>query len=99
MRIKNFSLFTQTHKTNENSDLDWSDKNWDESGQDGENPPNNGLEGSSAFQADYYTGNYGENGDDQIYVDAALNKKEKFNEIKASIDDLIDRVVKLESKK
>jgi hypothetical protein len=99
MGVKNFSSFIQTYKINENSDLDWSDKNWDERGQDGENPPNNGLEGSSAFQADYYAGNYGETGEDQLYVDDESTKKSSFRELEAAINDLTVRVSNLESKK
>ena len=48
IKIVNFNQFMASAKTNENSDLDWSDKNWDEAGVDGENPPNSGLEGTSA---------------------------------------------------
>jgi hypothetical protein len=98
MRVKNFSSFIQTHKINESSDLDWSDKNWDERGQDGENPPNNGLEGSSAFQADYYAGDYGETGEDQLYIDNEVNKDSSLDEIKAAVNDLSERVARLESK-
>jgi hypothetical protein len=99
MKIKNFSSYLHSIKIDENSDLDWSDKNWDERGQDGENPPNNGLEGSSAFQADYYTGDYGETGEDQLYVDDESTKKSSFRELEAVINDLTARVSNLESKK
>lgn len=95
MKIKNFKSFIS-----ENSDLDWSDKNWDERGQDAENPPNNGFEGSSAFQPDYYAGTYGEENetDDEIVDDFDPKKKTDLNSIKAQIDDLTQRVKTLEIK-
>jgi hypothetical protein len=96
MKIKDFSSYIL-----ENSDLDWSDKNWDERGQDGENPPNNGLEGSSAYQADYFAGNYGESDEeDEIFIDDS--KKEtssiEIKELQAHINDLTQRIERLESK-
>ena len=98
MKIINFTQFIQSIQTNENSDLDWSDKNWDERGQDGENPPNNGFEGTSAFQADYHAGDYGETGEEEIYLESEEEVKPDFSEVKATIDDLTQRIVKLESK-
>lgn len=94
MRVKDFKSFIS-----ENSDLDWSDKNWDERGQDGENPPNNGLEGTSAFQADYYAGTYGEDPEsDDVIVDSEKEKSFDLSSIKSQIDDLTQRVSSLESK-
>jgi hypothetical protein len=95
MKIKNFRSFVL-----ENSDLDWSDKNWDERGQDGENPPNNGLEGTSANQPDYYAGTYGEDveSDDEIVDDSDPKQKFDMGSIKAQIDDLTNRIISLETK-
>ena len=102
MKVKYFLTFTKYIKTNENSDLDWSDKNWDESGVDGENPPNSGFEGTSAEKMDYYAGDYGETSE----TDALLDEEEELDtaefgleNIKAMIDDLTDRVNKLASSK
>jgi hypothetical protein len=95
MKIKNFRSFVL-----ENSDLDWSDKNWDERGQDGENPPNNGFEGTSANQPDYHAGTYGEEveSDDEIVDDSEPKQKFDLNSIKAQIDDLTERIISLETK-
>lgn len=100
MAIKDFSTFIN-HKISENSDLDWSDKNWDEAGQDGENPPNSGLEGSSAEQMDYIAGDYGETGDEDILLDdrESSNNIEGIENIKAMIDDLTTRIIKIEKNK
>ncbi len=102
MRLKNFSSFIKPLKVSENSDLDWSDKNWDERGIEGENPPINGLEGSSAFQADYYAGDYGETGeesdeesDEVSQSDRKINAIE-IERLKAMIDDLTERVKRIE---
>lgn len=96
MAIINFAQFVTSIKTNENSDLDWSDKNWDESGVDGENPPNSGLEGTSAEKMDYTAGDYGETGEDDTYVDGEekdpLKIKADMENIKALIDDLTERI-------
>lgn len=101
MQLKNFLSFIESIKISENSDLDWSDKNWDERGIDGENPPINGLEGSSAFQADYYAGDYGETGETDKTSNTIIRKVNKINilEIKrliASLDDLTERLKKIE---
>jgi hypothetical protein len=100
--IINFDQFVTSIKTNENSDLDWSDKNWDEAGMDAENPPNSGLEGTSAETMDYTAGDYGETSDeveieeDETEVDRTAKSKEETDMIKALIDDLTDRVSNLE---
>jgi hypothetical protein len=98
MKIKKFNDFL---KTNENSDLDWSDKNWTDRDTEGVNPPNSGLEGSSAEPMDYSAGDYGEIADEPE-VDLAeveMREKENFEAIKAEIDDLTQRVLNLEKKK
>lgn len=96
MKVHNFTQFVTSIKTNENSDLDWSDKNWDESGVDGDNPPNSGLEGTSAEKMDYNAGDYGETGEEDTYVGGEekdpLKIKADMENIKALIDDLTERV-------
>ena len=66
MKVYSFSQFMLSKKTNENSDLDWSDKNWDERGMSGENPPNSGFEGTSSEPMNYSGGDYGENPEQTI---------------------------------
>lgn len=104
MKVKNFSTFINSRKTNENSDLDWSDKNWDESGVDGTNPPNSGLEGTSAEPMDYTAGDYGETSDkDDESASNNEDTKSKsittsnltIDNIKAMIDDITERVNKI----
>jgi hypothetical protein len=96
MKVHNFTQFVTSIKTNENSDLDWSDKNWDESGVDGENPPNSGLEGTSAEKMNYTAGDYGETGEKDVLVDEEredpIKIKEGMENIKALIDDLTERI-------
>lgn len=104
MKVRNFSQFIRSIQINENSDLDWSDKNWDERGNDGENPPNNGLEGTGAFQADYYAGDYGETSDEEILIDDSADSESsssnlEISDIKAMIDDLTRRINMIETKK
>ena len=102
MKIKDFSTFVNNIQINENSDLDWSDKNWDESGVEGENPPNSGLEGTSAEQMDYTAGDYGETGEEDVLLDEEhdpVKIKAGIENIKATIDDLTERVNKLEKNK
>ena len=104
MKVKNFSTFINSRKTNENSDLDWSDKNWDESGVDGTNPPNSGLEGTSAEPMDQTAGDYGETSDkDDESASNNEDTKSKsittsnltIDNIKAMIDDITERVNKI----
>ncbi len=104
MKVNNFSAFMRTRKVNENSDLDWSDKNWDERGQTGENPPNSGLEGTSAEPRDFFGGN-ADGFDDEILIDdeerSATKKKRKSDatSIREMIKGLAKRIEKLENKK
>ena len=106
--MKSFLDFIGSKRINENSDLDWSDKNWGEAGMDGENPPNSGLEGTSAEPMDYTAGDYGEtaesdsNGDvpdDEITDENLADVTDKIDSMKALINDLTTRVVKLEKNK
>lgn len=103
IKIVNFNQFMASAKTNENSDLDWSDKNWDEAGVDGENPPNSGLEGTSAEPMSYTAGDYGETSEKDAPLDDEENSLTDdiggLENIKAMIDDLTDRVNKLASSK
>lgn len=103
IKIVNFNQFMASAKTNENSDLDWSDKNWDEAGVDGENPPNSGLEGTSAEPMNYTAGDYGETSEKDALLDDEENSLTDdigdLENIKAMIDDLTDRVNKLASSK
>jgi hypothetical protein len=96
MKVHNFTRFISSIKTNENSDSDWSDKNWDEAGVDGENPPNSGLEGTSAEPMDYTAGDYGETGEKDALMDDEredpIKIKEGMENIKALIDDLTERI-------
>jgi len=106
MKVYSFSQFMMSQKTNENSDLDWSDKNWDERGMSGENPPNSGFEGTSSEPMDYYGGDYGENPEETVDDETGSNDKngkEEKNEdtlesIKSMIEDLDDRINKIEGK-
>ena len=104
--MRSFSDFLNLKKFNENSDLDWSDKNWSEAGQDAENPPNSGFEGTSAEPMDYHAGDYGELADenelsmeDDIERVDSTKEKEEMEGIKAMIDDLIQRIIKIEKTK
>ena len=103
MKLQKFSTFAKSYSIRENSDLDWSDKNWDEAGVDGENPPNNGLEGTSAYKDDYYAGDYGETSDeDQDQTEDDLEKKKNsvtISDIKAQITDLTARINKISKSK
>ena len=103
MKVHNFTQFVTSIKTNENSDLDWSDKNWDEAGVDGENPPNSGLEGTSAEKMNYTAGDYGETGEKDVLVDEEredpIKIKEGMENIKALIDDLTKRITMLQKNK
>ena len=103
MKVHNFTQFITSIQTNENSDLDWSDKNWDESGVDGVNPPNSGLEGTSAEPMDYTAGDYGETGEEDTYVDGEeqdpIKIKAGMENIKALIDDLTERINMLQKNK
>ena len=94
--------FQQYLKISENSDLDWSDKNWDERGQDAENPPLNGFEGSSAEPMNYSAGLTG-NEEDFTQVDDNFQKKKIKPSDKASLRILLqtlrDRISLLEKKK
>jgi hypothetical protein len=103
MKVNNFAQFVKSIQTNENSDLDWSDKNWDESGVDGVNPPNSGFEGTSAEKMDYTAGDYGETGEDDTYTDGKehdpVKIKEGMENIKAMIDDLTERINMLQKNK
>jgi hypothetical protein len=100
MKIKTFQ---QYFKLNENSDLDWSDKNWDERGQDAENPPSNGFEGSSAEPMNYSAGITDEEENDFTQVDDNFQKKKIKPSDKESIRILLqtigDRISLLEKKK
>jgi hypothetical protein len=102
MKIKDFSTFV-AHRTNENSDLDWSDKNWGEAGRDAENPPNSGLEGTSAEPMGYNAGDYGKTGEEDTYIDNnkqdPIKIKEGMENIKAMIDDLTERINMLSKNK
>jgi hypothetical protein len=98
MAIKSFAAFI---KTNENSDLDWSDKNFDEAGVDGANPPNSGFEGTSAEQMDYTAGDYGETADEDSPQgeDDPIRKEidtAPMKMVKSLIDDLTERIESLE---
>jgi hypothetical protein len=103
MKVHNFTQFISSIKTNENSDLDWSDKNWDESGVDGENPPNSGFEGTSAEKMDYTAGDYGETGEKDALLDDEredpIKIKEGMENMKALIDDLTERINMLQKNK
>lgn len=94
MKIKDFSTFVKT--ANENSDSDWSDKNWDEAGVDGENPSNPGSGGTSEEPLSYTAGDYGEIGEEDTYIDDEeqdpLKFKAEMENIKALIDDLTERI-------
>jgi hypothetical protein len=101
MKIKDFSTFV-SHKINENSDLDWSDKNWGEAGIDGENPPNSGLEGTSAEPMDYTAGDYGETSEEDVILDDEIKSTGDgldLENIKALITDLSERISKIEKSK
>lgn len=101
MKIKDFSTFV-SHKINENSDLDWSDKNWGEAGIDGENPPNSGLEGTSAEPMDYTAGDYGETSEEDVILDDEIKSTGdglNLENIKALITDLSERISKIEKSK
>ena len=101
MKMHNFTQFIQAIQINENSDLGWSDKNWTERDTEGVNPPNSGLEGSSAEPMDYNAGDYGETGDEDILLDEPETKTttEDLENIKALIDDLTTRIVNIEKNK
>ena len=97
MKLKSFSIFI-----NENSDLDWSDKNWGEAGMDGENPPNSGLEGTSAEPMDYTAGDYGETSEEDVILDDEIESNVDgldLENIKALITDLSERISKIEKSK
>ena len=98
MKIKRFSEFLAVL---ENSDLDWSDKNWGELGQDGVNPPNSGLEGTSAEKMDFSAGDYGDLSDEEILIDDEVEEEiedleDSIKSLKSMIDDLEDRVSLIE---
>jgi len=106
--MKSFLDFISSRRTYENSDLDWSDKNWGEAGMDAENPHNSSLEGTSAEPMDYTAVAYGKtadedsNGDlpDDEITDEDLDKaSDKIDSVKALLDDLTTRVTKLEKNK
>lgn len=98
MKIKKFYDFV----INENSDLDWSDKNWGEVDQDGRNPPNSGLEGTSAEPMDHSGGDYGETADseDQIITSAesARVAASEIDLIAKLAKDLSNRIREIEKK-
>lgn len=97
MKLKSFSIFI-----NENSDLDWSDKNWGEAGMEGENPPNSGLEGTSAEPMDYTAGDYGETSEEDVILDDEIESNGDgldLENIKALITDLSERISKIEKSK
>jgi hypothetical protein len=97
MKLKSFSIFI-----NENSDLDWSDKNWGEAGMEGENPPNSGLEGTSAEPMDYTAGDYGETSEEDVILDDEIESNGDgldLENIKALITDLSERISKIEKYK
>lgn len=97
MKLKSFSIFI-----NENSDLDWSDKNWGEAGMEGENPPNSGLEGTSAEPMDYTAGDYGETSEEDVILDDEIKSNGDgldLENIKALITDLSERISKIEKSK
>jgi len=97
VKLKSFSIFI-----NENSDLDWSDKNWGEAGMDGENPPNSGLEGTSAEPMDYTAGDYGETSEEDVILDDEIESNVDgldLENIKALITDLSERISKIEKSK
>jgi hypothetical protein len=104
MKIKRFSEFI---KLSENSDLDWSDKNWGEAGVDGENPPNSGLEGTSAEPMEYNAGDYGETAEEDEILDdsderdiySVQRSMDQLKGIKALLDDLTQKVKKIEKSK
>ena len=102
MKLNNFNDFVKRNNLHENSDLDWSDKNWDEAGQDAENPPNNGLEGSSAEQMDYFAGDADTFSDETLIDDEQENltsdESELIQTIKGLLDSLEEKVSSLESK-
>lgn len=98
MKIKRFSEFLAVL---ENSDLDWSDKNWGELGQDGVNPPNSGLEGTSAEKMDFSAGDYGDLSDEEILIDDEAEEEiedleDSIKSLKSMLDDLEDRVSSIE---
>lgn len=100
MKIKNFIEYL---KVSENSDLDWSDKNWGELGQDGVNPPNSGFEGTSAEKMDFLAGDYGDLSDEAALIeeepsDKIENLEDSIESIKSMIDDLDDRIHSIERK-
>lgn len=104
MKVKNFSTFINSRKINEQSYSDGSQTNYDEAGVDGVNPPNNGLEGTSAEQMDYTAGDYGETSDkDDESASNNEDTKSKsittsnltIDNIKAMIDDITERVNKI----
>lgn len=104
--MRSFSDFLNLKKFNENSDLDWSDKSWGEAGQDAENPPNSGFEGTSAEPMDYSAGDYGETAEenelsieDEVERKDPQKEKEEIEGIKSMIDDLTQRIINLEKTK
>jgi hypothetical protein len=95
MKVHNFTQFITSRKTNENSDLDWSDKNWSDRDIEGVNPPNSGFEGTSAEKMDYTAGDYGETGEKDALFDEEedpIKIKEGMENMKALIDDLTERI-------
>ncbi|CAB4159360.1 hypothetical protein UFOVP699_99 [uncultured Caudovirales phage] len=98
MKIKNFSNYLLT----ENSDLDWSDKNWDERGMSAENPPNSGFEGTSSEPMDYFGGDYGETADSESeLINGATSLKIAASELKLIVDlakDISNRLNTVEQK-
>jgi hypothetical protein len=107
MKVYSFSQFMLSKKTNENSDLDWSDKNWDERGMSGENPPNSGFEGTSSEPMNYSGGDYGENPEETIEDETGSDDKKgskqadvpTLESIKEIVDDLSERITKIEEKR
>jgi hypothetical protein len=100
VKLKRFSEFLNVF---ENSDLDWSDKNWGELGQDGVNPPNSGFEGTSAEKMDFSAGDYGDLSDDALLFDdepsdKIENLEDSIKSLKSMVDDLEERIYSLEKK-
>jgi hypothetical protein len=105
MKIINFNTFVASIKVNENSDMDFSMHTWGEIGQDSQ-PPNSGFEGTSGEPMDYTAGYSGENPEEEpVILDKKKDKTDKkikgleikISEIRAMIEDLDNRVKKIEA--
>lgn len=106
MKIYDFDCFLKNRGLLENSDMDFSMNTWGEVGQESQ-PPNSGFEGTSGEPMDYTAGYSGENPEEEpVNISEKKNKTNKkikgieikISEISAMIEDLENRVKKLESK-